>query len=404
MGSGGDFADQDRRAARHFVEVAGEVPHTVYLGGLLPDGTPSAHLASRAQVGEILRDGLPTTEFRAGPIIGSGSASFEMVRYLTERLPAMIAPRWVRNTVQPIAVRDVLAYLLAAAEADPAGIVPIGTDPLTFRDMMQTYAEVRGLRRVIVPVPVLAPKLAALWVGLMTPIPNSLAVPLVEGIVKDLEADTARARRLYPDIKPISYRAAVEYALAGVLAEGVETRWSGAMAGAEPEGLREEEGLATEVRCADIDAEPADVYAACASIGGDRGWPVGWAWRLRGLLDQLVGGPGLRRGRRHPRELLAGETVDFWRVEVADPGRLLRLKAEMRVPGEAWLQWAMEAVPEGTRLTQTALFAPRGLAGTLYWYSLYPMHGIVFGRMIAWIAKEARRIARRKGSPGPAEG
>ncbi|HSM37170.1 MAG TPA: SDR family oxidoreductase [Longimicrobiales bacterium] len=398
MGGHGDFAERDRRAARAFADVAGTLRHAVYLGGLQPDGEPSPHLASRAEVGAILRSALPATEFRAGPIIGSGSASFEMVRYLTERLPAMVAPRWVLNSVHPIAIRDVLSYLALAAEREAMGIVDIGAEPLTFRDMMQVYAEVRGLRRVIVPVPVLAPRLAARWVGLVTPISNDLAIPLVEGIVDDLPADTSRARRLFPEVEPLPYRTAVEKALAEARDARVETRWSGALARPTAVGLDEREGLATEAREVFVPAEPSDVYAACASVGGERGWPVGWAWRLRGLLDQLVGGPGLRRGRRHPDDLLAGEALDFWRVEVADPGRLLRLKAEMRVPGDAWLEWKMEAGPGGTRLTQTAVFAPRGLAGTLYWYALYPMHGVVFGRLIDWISREAvRRAAARRG-------
>ncbi len=217
--------------------------------------------------------------------------------------------------------------------------------------------------------------------------------------MRDLEADTAKARALFPDIEPMDYRTAVEHALARVREAGVETRWSGALSGPVPVGLDDQEGLAKEVRRAIVAAEPIDVYEACASVGGDRGWPLGWAWKLRGLLDQLVGGPGLRRGRRDPQQLLAGEALDFWRVEIADPGRLLRLKAEMKVPGEAWLEWRMEAVPAGTSLTQTALFAPRGLAGTLYWYALYPLHGAVFGRLISWIAEEAgdRQAGRKSG-------
>lgn len=393
MGGSGDFAARDRRAARAFAAVALDVGHTVYLGGLQPGGSASAHLASRAEVGQILREALHATEFRAGPIIGSGSASFEMVRYLTERLPVMVAPRWVLNTVHPIAIGDVLDYLTLAARRAPAGIVDIGAEPLSFVEMMRTYADVRGLRRLILPVPVLAPRLAARWVGLVTPISNDLALPLVEGIVDDLPADTGAARRLYPEVEPMPYRVAVERAVARVRGASVETRWSGALFRPQTVGLAEGEGLATEVRRRVVRAQPRDVYAACASIGGERGWPMGWAWRLRGLLDQVVGGPGLRRGRRHPRELLAGEAVDFWRVEVADPGRLLRLKAEMKVPGDAWLEWEMEAVPAGTALTQTASFAPRGLAGALYWYSLYPLHGLVFGRLIDWVAREATRIA-----------
>ena len=230
MYSGPDYAERDRYAVRNFVQAARELKHVIYLGGLLPDTRKiSRHLKSRAEVGEILRDSLPTTEFRAGPIIGSGSASFEMVRYLTERLPIMVAPRWILNEVQPIAIRDILKYLTLALESNPAGVVDVGADRLTFKQMMEIYADVRGLSRIILPVPVLAPKLAALWVGLVTPIPNSLAVPLVEGVIHPVVADISKAEELFPQINPILYRQAVEFALSSTHKGGVETRWSGAL-------------------------------------------------------------------------------------------------------------------------------------------------------------------------------
>jgi uncharacterized protein YbjT (DUF2867 family) len=393
MAAGGDFAERDRRAARNVVAAAPHLEHVVYLGGLLPEGNArSEHLSSRAEVGRILREGLPTTEFRAGPIIGSGSASFEMVRYLTERLPAMIAPKWILNEVQPIAVRDTLAYLLAALERDPAGVVAIGADALTFRQMMFDYAAARGLRRIIVPVPVLAPQLAARWVGLVTPIPNALAVPLVKGIVEPVVAPTDRARELFPTIEPVPYNRAVELALQRTDAGSIETRWSGALNSGRTVVLKDWQGLIREVQRVSVEASPEAAFRAFTRLGGDRGWLVwGWAWRLRGLLDQLVGGPGLRRNRRHPTELLAGEALDFWRVEAIRPGRLLRLRAEMRVPGKAWLEF--EAVPRDDRseLIQTALFEPKGLAGTLYWYLLYPVHRLIFRDMVRAVAREAER-------------
>jgi uncharacterized protein YbjT (DUF2867 family) len=216
MGSGKDFEERDRTAAANFVAAAraAGISKVIYLGGLLPAGAEvSDHLRSRAEVGEILRKGLPATEFRAGPIIGSGSASFEMVRYLTERLPAMIAPKWVLNEVQPIGVRDVLSYLVLALEREPLGVIDVGSDRMTFRQMMLGYAGVRGLRRLIVPVPVLTPRLAGLWVGLITPIPNTLAVPIIKGMIRPVVADTARARELFPEVEPISYREAVERAV-----------------------------------------------------------------------------------------------------------------------------------------------------------------------------------------------
>lgn len=388
MYAGSDFAERDRQAAQAFVRAASGLSHVIYLGGLLPRGPgASDHLSSRAEVGEILRGGLPATEFRAGPIIGSGSASFEMVRYLTERLPVMVAPRWILNDVQPIAIRDILAYLMQALDRGPCGVVEVGADRLPFVGMMHGYAGARGLKRVIVPVPVLAPRLAALWIGLVTPIPNSLAVPLVQGMVHPVVADTTRARELFPDIHPRPYREAVERALA---VPRVETRWSGALGDAPRSHLRDREGLIREVRSEKVPVPPEKAFRAFASLGGDRGWRVWNAlWSLRGLVDRALGGPGLRRGRRHPTELLPGEALDFWRVEALDAPNLLRLRAEMKVPGKAWLQF--EAVPEegGTRIVQTALFAPRGLAGALYWYLLYPVHRWIFSDLVRAVARDA---------------
>ena len=391
MYAGGDFAERDRRAAENFVAAGRHLRHVIYLGGLLPDAKKvSKHLASRAEVGEILRAGLPTTEFRAGPVIGSGSASFEMVRYLTERLPAMIAPRWILNEVQPIAVRDILAYLSLALERDPAGVYNVGASPLTFKGMMQEFASVRGLRRLIVPVPVLAPRLAALWVGLVTPIPNRLAVPLVEGVVHPVVADTARARTDFPEIRPLAYREAVERALRQTTENVVATRWSSALGSAPAFELSQKEGMIRETRSCRTSADPGTTFAAFSSLGGDRGWLFwSWAWSIRGLLDRFVGGPGLRRGRRHPSELEPGDAVDFWRVERVDPPNLLRLRAEMKVPGRAWLQWETVAEDDGTQLVQTAIFEPIGLAGHLYWNLLYPVHKIIFSGLVRAIASRA---------------
>jgi uncharacterized protein YbjT (DUF2867 family) len=384
MGSGSDFVSRDRDAAFNFVAAAKDVPRTIYLGGLLPEAEQvSNHLASRAEVGEILREHLPTLEFRAGPVIGSGSASFEMVRYLTERLPAMVAPKWILNEVQPIAVRDVLGYLIAGLHHGGPGVYNVGSDALSFKGMMEEFARVRGLRRVIVPVPVLAPKLAALWVGLVTPIPNRMAVPLIEGVVHPVVADTSPTRRVFPNVDPIPYPKAVERALANTEAEAVTTRWSGAL-GAMPEHeLTSEKGMVRETRTRHCKASPESVFDVVASLGGQRGWLFwNWAWSIRGLLDRLMGGPGLRRGRRHPTKLIPGDAVDFWRVEAADRPSLLRLRAEMKVPGKAWLQWEMVPETDGTRLVQTALFAPKGLTGTLYWNALYPVHKIMFSGLI----------------------
>ena len=394
MCSGPDFQTKDREAAQAFARGSQGLRQVIYLGGILPESQGvenSKHLQSRAEVGEILRAHLPTTEIRAGPIIGSGSASFEMVRYLTERLPVMVAPRWIRNQVQPIAVRDVLSYLVAVLGRDDAlGVLDVGTDPLTFKEMMMGYAGVRGLPRLIIPLPVLAPGLAALWVGLVTPIPNCLAVPLVRGMVRPVVGDRSRARRLFPDIHPLPYQEAVALAVESVERQKVQTRWSDALGSGETFRLEDREGLVREVRTRLVDAPREAVFRSFSSLGGDTGWLVwDWAWWLRGFLDQLVGGPGLRRGRRHPTELLAGEAVDFWRVEEVDPPGLLRLRAEMKLPGEAWLQFETRPENGQTRLIQAALFAPTGFLGWLYWYGSYPFHAVIFDALVDAVARRA---------------
>jgi uncharacterized protein YbjT (DUF2867 family) len=403
LSSGAEFEERDRAAARNFVNAGGKLKHVIYLGGLQPrEGSlesMSPHLRSRGEVGRYLRSNLPTTEFRAGPIIGSGSVSFEMVRYLTERLPIMVTPRWINNLIQPVAIRDVLDYLVSALEIEPAGIVEIGGDRISFREMMGIFAEARGLKRAILSTPVLAPHLASLWIGAVTPIPSSYAVPLVEGIVHPLVADTRKARRLFPEVRPTSYRIAVELAIERVKTGGVETRWTGSLGTGKEEYLvLDEEGFFREIRSVWLPASPEKVYEKFGSLGGDRGWLVwNWAWRFRGLLDRMIGGPGLRRGRRHPTEAFAGETIDFWRVEIAEPPRLLRLRAEMRLPGRAWLQWEARPENRGTRLVQTAFFAPKGLFGFLYWYGLYPFHRRIFSDLIqALVAEEGERLLRRK--------
>jgi uncharacterized protein YbjT (DUF2867 family) len=400
MYAGSDFEVMDRQAAENFVRVGSHLRQVIYLGGILPRASKrrraSGHLTSRAEVGAILRNGLPTTELRAGPIIGSGSASFEMVRYLTERLPAMVAPRWILNEVQPISVGDVLEYLVGAlGRPETLGLIDVGSEPVTFKQMMMTYADVRGLPRLIVPVPVLAPSLAARWVGLVTPIPNSLAVPLVEGVVQPVLGDTSRARALFPEVRPVPYRTAVERALARIEEGDVNTRWTVA-GGHQGARLEDREGLVREVRSRWIDASPVQVFQSFSCLGGERGWRVwDWAWRARGMLDRLFGGPGLRRGRRDPHHLYPGEAVDFWRVEEVRAPWILRLRAEMKVPGRAWLQF--EAVPEGTgtRLVQTAFFAPTGFLGWAYWYGVYPLHRRIFGDLADAVAADATTMPRR---------
>jgi uncharacterized protein YbjT (DUF2867 family) len=397
MRAGRDFAAHDLQAAGNFVRVAGAVPLTVYLGGLLPTGPRiSSHLRSRAQVGEVLRNALPTTEIRAGPIIGSGSAAFEMVRYLTERHPLMIVPRCVFNKVQPIAVRDVLAYLLSALEAQPLGSVDVGGERVSFVRMMSMYAEVRGLRRRVLSIPVVTPRLVAVWAGMVTPIPHRIAGPLLQGMLQPVVADTGRAETHFPEIQPIEYRRAVELALERIEEGMVETRWTGALGNASTHELVDQEGMMREVRTHHVRARPERVHELVVTLGGERGW-LAWngVWWIRGLVDRLVGGPGLRRGRRHPRDLYAGEAVDFWRVERIESPGLLRLRAEMKVPGRAWLQWQTIPEGEGTRLVQTAIFDPDGLAGFHYWYLLYPIHTVMFSRLARALVREAEREAER---------
>ena len=387
MSDSADFHQRDLVAARNFGQAARQagVERIIYLGGL---GDPSAdlsrHLRSRLETGDALREsGVPVTEFRAAVIVGSGSISFEMIRYLTERLPAMICPRWVYTRTQPIAIRNVLDYL-AAALATPASagrIVEIGgAEVVTYADMMLGYAEVRGLRRWLVPVPVLTPRLSSYWVHVVTPIPAAIARPLIAGLHNEVIVRDHAAPSLFPDIQPMDYKTAVARALERLNAGGVETAWSDALASSQGDAptvmLKTHEGMILERRQRVVNAPPEAVYAIFASLGGDRGWRYfNWAWHLRGALDRLVGGVGFRRGRRHPSELRVGDAVDFWRAEVVEPDHLLRLRAEMKVPGRAWLQFeAEEQTPGRSLLIQTAFFAPKGLSGLLYWYLLYPLH------------------------------
>lgn len=402
MGGGFDFHQRDLKAAGNFAAAAGAagIERIIYLGGLAEDSPDlSAHLRSRQQTGDALRSaGVPVTEFRAGVIVGSGSLSFEMIRYLTERVPAMICPRWVYTRTQPIGIRDVLEYLTAALEVPESSgqVIEIGgSDIVTYGDMMMTYADVRGLKRMMVPVPVLTPRLSSYWVNLVTPINAAIARPLIEGLRDESVVGDPIARQVFPGIQPVGYRTAVERALARLEASDVETTWTDALAtsqgDAAPVILTNLEGMIMEHRQRVVDASPGTVFETFTGLGGERGWFfMDWAWELRGLVDWLIGGVGLRRGRRDPDELRVGDALDFWRVESVEPGRLLRLRAEMKVPGKAWLQFRVVS-HEGdqARLSQTAFFAPKGLFGLLYWYALYPMHGLIFSGLIQRIAHRA---------------
>lgn len=399
-----EFAERDRRAADYFGRAAREagVERILYLGGLRPKGERvSRHLRSRIETGERLRSsGVPVTELRAAQIVGSGSLSFELVRYLVERVPVMICPRWVRTRTQPIAVADVLAYLVRALEVPESTdhIVEIGgADVLTYREMFLRYARIRGLRRILLDVPVLTPRLSSLWVGLVTPISTRVARPLIEGLDNEVVVEDDTAARLF-DVDPVGYDEAVGRALEREERGDVETIWHGAFSSSEEgsgdaSSLEESEGMIRERRSRSVGASPGRVFREVCSLGGDRGWLYADVlWRLRGLLDWVVGGVGLRRGRRDPQRLRVGDALDFWRVEALEQDRLLRLRAEMKLPGRAWLQFEIEPEDDGgpTRLVQTAFFEPKGLAGLAYWYLLYPAHRVIFEGLIDALARRAR--------------
>lgn len=410
MSGNKDFHERDLTAAQHFGNAAQAqgVQRIIYLGGLGDSDNEqlSAHLRSRQQTGAALRaSGVPVTEFRAGVVVGSGSISFEMIRYLTERVPIMVCPRWVYTPTQPIGIRNALEYLIDALHtpASAGKIIDIGGDDRTsYYGMMRQYARVRGLRRIILPVPFLTPRLSSYWVHLVTPIPSDIARPLILGLRNEALADTTLAKDLFPHIQPMSYKDALELALMRLSASEVETSWNDALFSSQgdtvPVVLTDHEGMLIERRQQVIHASPEAIYAVFSGLGGKRGWlAYNYLWRLRGLLDSLIGGVGFRRGRRHPDELWVGDALDFWRVEAIEPARLLRLRAEMKLPGKGWLQYKVEPLAEGqARLTQTAFFAPAGLFGLLYWYALYPIHGRIFSRLIVKIGQLAEA---REGQP-----
>ncbi|MEV6240282.1 SDR family oxidoreductase [Lentzea sp. NPDC051838] len=397
-----DFADADRKAAENTAAAAGRagVRRIVYLGGLHPEHTElSPHLASRKEVGEVfLRSETPAVVLQAAVIIGSGSASFEMLRYLTERLPVMVTPRWVHNRIQPIAVRDVLRYLVDATTLDANRTFDIGgPDVLTYLEMMLRYAQVAGLpKRRVLPVPVLTPGLSSHWVNVVTPVPRSIARPLIESLVHEVVCRENDIQALLPGDN-IGYDKAVELALTKIRDADVETRWSGASTpGAPSEPLPSDPdwsggSVYTDDRERHTRATPERLWEVVEGIGGERGWysfPLAWA--IRGWMDRLVGGVGLRRGRRDPHRLNVGEALDWWRVEEVERGRLLRLRAEMKVPGQAWLELRVaDGGPGGSTYRQRAVFVPKGLAGHLYWAVVWPFHGVVFGGMVRNIANEA---------------
>lgn len=396
LAAGRGYREHDRALATAFADAArtAGIDRIVYLGGLGETGEGlSEHLASRREVESSLAStGVPVTVLRAAMIIGSGSASFEILRYLVERLPVMITPRWVRVRCQPIAIRNVLHYLVACLDVPETTGRTFdigGPDTPTYAELMQVMAEARALpRRRIIPVPVLTPRLSSYWIHLVTPIDHRMARPLAEGLRNEVVCRDDDARRWMPQ-RLLGVREAIELALENLRANRVETAWSSA--GPMPGDPDWSGGsVFTDERAVDIEAPPSAVFRAVCRIGGGHGWyAADWLWRLRGWMDRLVGGPGLRRGRRDTEHVAYGDALDFWRVTDVRPGEHLALRAEMKLPGRALLEFTLEETPTGTRLVQAARFVPHGLLGLAYWFAVLPLHGIVFRGMLCGIRRAA---------------
>ncbi len=398
--AGTAYRDQDRALAQAFATAAERsgIEGIVYLGGLGETGGGlSEHLASRREVEEALSStSVPVTVLRAAMIIGSGSASFEILRYLVERLPAMITPRWVSTRAQPIAIRDALHYLVACLEHEETTGRTLdigGPEVLSYKELMHQAAEVIGLRRrLILPVPVLTPELSSLWIHFVTPVHRDIARPLAMGLRNQVVCRNDDARRLMPHAL-LSPRQAMEAALGRMQLGQVETSWSdaGAIPG-DPDWAGKT--VFEDRRELQVDATREQVFGAISRIGGSQGWyAANLLWKLRGMLDRLVGGPGLSRGRRSSKRLAYGDALDFWRVTALQENRRLQLRAEMKLPGDAVLEFEVldGSTANRTTLRQTARFAPRGLAGLLYWYGVLPLHNLVFGGMIRSLALSAKQ-------------
>jgi len=402
MGGPHDFREKDRRAAEAFAAAARRagVGRIVYLGGLGAGPDLSPHLASRQEVGRILRESVPTLELRSSIILGSGSLSFELVRALVERLPIMTTPRWVATRTQPVAIEDVLEYLVQAldVELDASEVVEIGgPDRVSYGDLMREYARQRGLRRRFVPVPVLSPRLSSLWLGLVTPLYARVGRELIDGVRNETVVRDARAAERFR-VRPRAMPEAIERALANEDRELAETRWCDALSSRRSNGTSTGGRYRSRIvdsRAVRVPGDAKRAFAPIRRIGGATGWYWGDVlWRARGFLDLLAGGVGVRRGRRDPESLVPGDAVDFWRVEAYEADRLLRLRAEMKLPGRAWLQFEVEPNGAGSVVRQTAVFDPRGLSGLAYWYALYPLHALVFAGMLRGIAAAARADGR----------
>ena len=403
MGAGVDFHEREKQMSERFADAvkSAGIPRIIYLGALGdPESQLTEHLQSRHETGQRLAaSGVGTVELRAGPVVGAGSLPFEMIRYLTERVPVMVCPRWVYTKVQPIALRDVLSYLVASLDAPVKGhqVIEIGgSQILSYGNMMTTYARARGLHRLMIRVPVLTPRLSSYWVHLLTPLRSSFARLIVEGLRNEVVVRERRAHELFPQIEPLDYVSSVQMALLELTpGESSEPQLTSEVAeGRLAKERRNQEGMISERRILRINATPGQVFDAFSSLGGQNGWYLNWGWRLRGALDQLIGGPGLRIS--HPaRKLSIGDQVDFWRVETMAPGQRLLLRAEMKLPGVAWLEFNAVSLGEGgTLLSQTSYFAPKGLAGVLYWYALLPLHKLVFNGLIRRVGRIATEMSQ----------
>ncbi len=399
MGSTGDFADLDRRAAESFGSAASRagVRRIIYLGGLgQTTGSLSPHLRSRQETGQALRAcGVPVVELRASIVLGSGSLSFELIRALVERLPVMICPRWVHVSAQPIAIEDVIAYLVASLDLPDEGsrVFEIGgADPVSYAEIMTEYARQRGLRRLLLPVPVLTPWLSSLWLGLTTPVYARVGRKLIEGVRNPTVVSNDEARDAFA-VRPMGLSQAIARAISNEDQRYAVTRWSDAISSAgHPQswgGVKFGSRL-VDSRTTTVSASPAAAFAPIRRLGGHRGWYyANWLWRLRGFMDLLVGGVGMRRGRRDPEQLQVGDALDFWRVEACEPDRRLRLAAEMKLPGRAWLEFEVKPTGDGSEIRQTAVFDPVGLGGLIYWYGIYPLHRRIFAGMLRAVAERA---------------
>lgn len=398
MGTKGDFEEQDRVGAQNFARAAKQcgVQRIIYLGGLGEDAQLSPHLASRVEVGTILAtEGPKTLEFRASIVIGSGSLSFELVRSLVNKLPVMITPRWVHTLAQPIAIEDVVSYLIHGLDLQQQGneVFEIGgPERVTYAELMLEYARQIGVRRLTIPVRFLSPRLSSLWLGLVTPVYARVGKKLIDSLRNETIVHDTRALERFA-VKPLGTRQAIERALHNEDREIAQTRWSDALSsGGKPQrwgGARFGSRI-VDIQETSVNVDTARAYDPIRRIGGTNGWYFAtWLWRLRGFIDLLMGGVGMRRGRRHPTDLRPGDILDFWRVETCEDRHLLRLQAEMKVPGRVWLQFEVQPTAEGSKITQTAIFDPIGLSGILYWYGLYPLHWIIFRRMLYNIARRA---------------